>query len=242
MKRHSLIVLAVVGLVMFAGCASLISSRDNATSTPEATTEAATPAEDTTENGDDDGNGETTATTDDSDESEETTTPAETTPTTSESWSQPERPNTPLEDNVKETGENHIKEVGVGGEGSSEEGYSSVELTVRANTSWTNIDPEDKGNVQGEPYMLVYIDGRLATAEDSRFATPRGVIGARTPVLEFDENGEFTVTVPQEAFEASGVEPGEDVELMVLLLDRDKEWDDIFGKEFVTVTYEPDDE
>ncbi len=143
---------------------------------------------------------------------------------------------------MKETGENEIEDVDVGGEGSSDDGYSSVELTVSANTSWPNIDPEDRGSVEGEPYILVYIDGHLATAEDSRFATPRGVIGARTPQLEFDEDGEFTVTVPQEAFEASGVEPGDDVELMVLLLDRDKEWDDIFGKEFVEVTYEPDDE
>lgn len=236
MKRQSLIVLAVAGMVLFAGCASLISSRDNATTTPEPTTGTTTTAEETTENGE---NNETTETTDDSDGSEETTTATEE-PTTTESWSQPEKPNTPLEDNVKETGENRITDVEVGGEGSSEDGYSSVELTIRANTSMPNIDPEEKGDVEGEPFILIYIDGRLATAEDSRFATPRGVIGARSPELEFDENGEFTLTVPQEAFEAAGVEPGDDVELMVLLLDRDKEWDDIFGKEFVEVTYNPD--
>lgn len=233
MKRQSVLVLAVIGMMMFAGCASLISSRDNSAETTETTsvtTQETTESPETTETD------ETTT----EEETTSTTTTTTTTTTTKESWSPPERPNRPLEKAYEERGENHIRDVEVGGEGSTDEGYSSVELTVRANTSWQNIDPEDRGSVEGEPFILVYINGHLATSNDTRFATPRGVIGARSPQLELQENGQFTITVPQEAFEASGVEPGDDVELMVLVMDRDKEWDDIFGKQVVEFTYNPD--
>lgn len=235
MKRHSVIVLAVAGLVMFAGCASLISSRDNSAETT--TTQVTTTQEttETTENSDGDDEETTTE-----DEQEETTTTTTTTTTTEESWSQPEPPNTPLQDNIEEEGVNRIKETQVGGAGSAEEGYSSIELTVRANTSMPNVDPEEHGDVKGEPFFVIYIDGHLVTSEDTNYATPRGFIATRTDLLAYEEDGEFVLRVPQEALEAAGVEDGDEVELMVLLLDRDKDWDDIYGKTFVNVTYDAD--
>lgn len=240
MKRHSVIVLAVAGLVMFAGCASLISARDNSpetTESPQVTTaQETTESAQTTENSDDD----TEETTTEEEEPEPTTTTTTVTTTTEESWSQPEPPNTPLQDNIEEEGVNRIKEIAVGGTGSDEEGYSTVELTIRANSSMPNVDPEEHGDVEGEPFFVIYINGHLVTSDDTNYATPRGFIATRTGEVAYEDDGEFVLRVPKEAFEAAGVEDGSDVELMVLLLDQDKDWDDIYGKQFVNVTYNAD--
>lgn len=234
MNRRALIVLAVAGLVLFAGCASLISSRDEGgtTTTVETTTEATETTAEATETTTEDA--ETTT------EDGETTTEDTETTTTSESWSVPEETNKPLQKKYRNESKERMKSIEVDGEGSSEDGYSSVEVTVTADSSMPNVDPEDHGDVEGEPFIVIYIDGHLATSDDTEFATPRGLLTARTPELEYDENGEFTLTVPQEAFEAAGVESGEEVELMVMLMDRDEEWDDIYGMEFVNVTYNAD--
>lgn len=237
MNRRALIVLAVVGLVMFAGCASLISSREEGgtTTTVETTTQAAETTAETTETTTEDAETTTEDTETTTEDTEETTTT-----TTSESWSSPEETNKPLQKKYRDESEERIKSIEVGGEGSSEEGYSSVDVTVTANTAMPNVDPEDHGDVEGEPFIIIFINGHLATSDDTEFATPRGVRVARTPELDYDENGEFTLTVPKEAFEAAGVESGEDAELMVMLMDRDEEWDDIYGIEFVNVTYNAD--
>ena len=236
MDRRPLLVLAVACLVMFAGCASLISSReDDAASTVEKTTQG-TPQQETTTQGE-----TTTTATDGTTTTEEPVDSTTTTVTTTEeSWSQPKDVNKPLQIKYEDESENHIKSLEVDGTGSSAEGYSSVDVTVTGNTSMPKVDPDDHGDIEGEPFIVIYINGHLATSEDSNFATPRGVLVSRTPELQYNENGEFTVSVPKEAFEAAGVESGEEVELMVMLMDRDSEWDDIYGKQFVTVKYNSD--
>lgn len=227
MKRHSALVLGLVGLMLLSGCATALSQvGDDSTPTGTAVEPTTTAAGTTTQQGTT--QGPTTGTS--------TSSTTSTTATTTTGWSQPQPPNEPLQLKMEETGRNAIKSVDVRERATAE---GAVELTVTANTSMPDIDPKSHGTVEGEPYILVYVDGHLATAEDSIFATPRGVLVSRTEQLPFDENGEFTVTVPGEAFDASGVEPGSKTELMVLVMDRDSDWDDIYGKEFVDVTYEP---
>lgn len=237
MDRRPLLVLAVACLVLFAGCASLISSRESDT-TPTVETTQGTTQEETTKQAETTTKDTDETTTDDSGDSTTTTTTTAT--TTDESWSQPKDVNKPLQIKYEDESENHIKSLAVDGEGSSAEGYSSVDVTVTGNTSMPKVDPDDHGDIEGEPFIVIYINGHLVTSEDSNFATPRGVLVSRTPELQYNENGEFTVSVPKDAFEAAGVEKGEEVDLMVMLMDRDEEWDDIYGKQFVKVKYNPD--
>lgn len=237
MDRQLVAVLGVAALVLMAGCATLVDQQEGegTTVTESPGTTAATTADSTTSATTTESS---TATTEQTTDGSTTTSSTATTTTTAESWSSPEEPNEPLQIKYGNGTANHIKSVAVDGEGSSAEGYSSVELTVTANTSMENVDPASHGTVEGEPFILVYVDGHLATAEDSNFATPRGVLVSRTDTLPYNDPGEYTVSVPQEAFEASGVESGEETELMVMVMDRDSDWDDIYGKQFVNVTYQ----
>lgn len=170
-----------------------------------------------------------------------TLTPPTTTssPPASEEWSLPEYPNSPLEDKMaEETVDNHIKSIEVVGQGSGDGGYSSVELTITANTSMKRIDPGSHGTVRGEPYLIAYIDSKLVRVEGTPRYNVTGPPVQRSEELGINENTEATLEIPQAAFEATGTEPGK-VTIMVLLLDGDKSWDDIYGHATVTVTYEP---
>ena len=236
MKRSVLLVVAVAVMVLLAGCGGLDpgdfgdapeDSTDDATAT-EATPAEATDAPTATET-------ETATPTE-----TETATPTETpTPTPGEEWSEPEQPNRPLQDNRDEEEGSRIHSVEVTGFGGGEEGNASFRLDVTANTSMPSVDPAEHGSVRGEPFFLVYLNA--STESDDRFTYVEGTLVERSPELRHDSEGEYTLMVPEGAFEENGADPGEH-ELLVLLMDRDKEWDDIYGLERVTVQYEPGEE
>lgn len=243
MDSRVLISIAVALLVVSAGCATVSSSlgddSETVTGTPvTATTQSTsgtTSQESTAES-------TTQSTTESTTETSTTTESTETSTTTTSDgeWSQPKDLNTPLEKKYLNESQPRISSVSIDGTGSAAEGYSSVEVSVTANTSMRKMDPEDHGSVEGEPFFIIFLDGHLATSDDTRFATPRGLRVARTPVVEYEEDGTFTLTVPQDAFEAGGVEDGEEVTLMIMLMDKDSEWDDIYGLRKVEVTYDAD--
>lgn len=239
MDSRALLSVAVALLVLSAGCATVSSSLgddgETVTGTPVTATTQTTQqstTESTTQS--------TTGTTTESTTTTETTETSTSTTTTDDEWSQPKELNKPLEKKYRNESQRRISSIAIDGTGSGAEGYSSVEVRVTANTSMRNMDPEDHGSVEGEPFLTVFLNGRLATSEDTPFATPRGYRVARTPVLAYEDDGTFTLTIPQEAFEAGGIEDGEEVTLMVMLMDRDSEWDDIYGVQKVEVTYDAD--
>lgn len=161
------------------------------------------------------------------------------TATPNEAWSLPEWPNMPFDHKMSDAGD-HIKSIEVsGGNGTADGGYSSVEVTVTANTSLERIDPASHGTVAGEPFMLAYIDSELQQKPNSSRYNVSGPPIQRSAELGFDENAEVTLDVPAAAFEATGTAPGE-TSIMVLLMDRDKTFDDIYGHTQLNVTYNPD--
>lgn len=230
MKRGAMIAVSVACLVLVSGCVGLNplasdEAPDNSTN-PDATPEnATTPA---------------TATDAPTATATPTATPTATataTATPRESWSEPEQPNRPLQNNMDEENGSRIHAIEVTGSGGDEGGNASFQLDVTANTSMPAVDPPEHGTPRGEPYFLVY---RNATLEnDSRFTYVEGALVERSPELSHEAEGEFTLTVPQEAFEETGAEAGEQ-ELLVMLMDEDKEWDDIYGMQNVTVEYQPE--
>jgi hypothetical protein len=235
MKRTTITLLLVLCLVV-AGCSSLTGSDDGAASTtstienPTAST-TSTAAASTTE-----GNAETT------DSAEETTTTSQSTTatttqattTTESSWSEPQSPNTPLQNKMEsEDGGNWIESVSVVNTKSANGGYANFDLQVKANTDMHHVDPAEHGTVNGEPFFLVYVDGSLDNG--SRFTRTDGTLIERSDVSR-DENGEFTIDIRPGGLEEAGAEDGE-VKLMVLLMDKDKDWDDIYGVATVTVNY-----
>lgn len=230
MKRSALIAVSVVCMVLLAGCGGL--DPGNFGDSPEDPTATGTPAETTP----------ATATEAPTATETPTATPTETatsTPTATqrESWSEPEQPNTPFQDNRDEENGTRIKSIEVTGSG-GEGGNASFTLEVTANTSMPAVDPPEHGTPRGEPFFLVYLNA--SSEEDGRFTYVEGDLVERSPELSHEEEGEFTLTVPQEAFEHYDTEPGEH-ELLVLLMDEDKEWDDIYGLQRITVEYQPEE-
>jgi hypothetical protein len=243
MKRTTITLLLVL-CVAVAGCSSLTGSDGTASTTssmenPTETTTVATStaATSTTEENADttDSAEETTTSQASTTQSTATTTTTTQAPTTSESsWSEPQSPNTPLQNKMEsEEGGNWIESVSVVNTKSANGGYSNFDLKVEANTDMHRVDPAEHGTVNGEPFFLVYVDGSLDNG--SRFTRTDGTLIERSNVSR-DENGEFTIDIRPGGLEEAGAEDGE-VELMVLLMDKDKDWDDIYGVTTVTVDY-----
>lgn len=229
MKQKSLITIAVASMVLLAGCGGLDpgnfgDSPDDSTD-GEATTATETASATATEAPSPTATPTVT----------ETATPSA---TPKESWSEPEQPNKPLQNNTGENSEPRIKSVEVTGSGGGTQGSASFTLDVTANTSMPSVDPAEHGSVRGEPFFLVYLNA--STEEDDRFVYVEGALVERSPELSHDSEGEYTLTVPQEAFEHYDAEPGEH-ELLILLMDQDKDWDDIYGLERVTIKYQPEE-
>lgn len=208
MTRRSILTAGVVCLVLFAGCASFTSSYEE-TGTP-------TTAQST------DGAPTTAATASDR-------------PTTSEPWSEPEPPNQPFERKLDDAQGNRIESVTVGGTDSVDGGSASVTLNVAANTSMPNVDPPDHGNVRGEPYLVAYANASIVSGR--WYSRVNGTLLERSEVLAQEDNGTFSLSIPRRAFEETGVEQGP-VVITVLLVDRDSEWDDIYGIERVEIEYD----
>ena len=243
MKRTTITLLLVL-CVAVAGCSSLTGSDDgtaSTTSSMENPTETTTVATSTAATSTTEENADTTDSAEETTTTSQTTSKATTTATTTEatttaesSWSEPQSPNTPLQNKMEsEDGGNWIESVSVVNTKSANGGYSNFDLKVKANTDMHRVDPAEHGTVNGEPFFLVYVDGSLDNG--SRFTRTDGTLIERSDVSR-DENGEFTIDIRPGGLEEAGAEDGE-VKLMVLLMDKDKDWDDIYGVTWVTVDY-----
>lgn len=118
-------------------------------------------------------------------------------------------------------------------EEASDGGYSNFDVAFSANTSMKRVDPAEHGTVRGEPYFLVYANGDLDNG--SRFTDTSGTLIERTPVVSQEKNGDFAIEIHPEALDKAGADGK--VKLMILLMDRDSDWDDIYGVAWVTVDY-----
>ena len=237
MKRRSLITVGIVVAVVLAGCSgsglpgSSSTTEKSTTLKPVESTQSTT-AETTT----------TTAKTTETTTAADTTTAAGTTAsaetnatTTAESWSEPTPPNKPLQDK-RNGSDDRIKNVTIVKKNQSGDGgYSDFDVKVTADTRMANVDPADHGTVRGEPYFVVYVHNSLE--DGGRFKYISGDLIARSSVSQ-DQNGEYTIEIEPEALEQAGVKKGK-VKLMVMLMDKDSEWDDIYGVANATVKYSP---
>lgn len=115
--------------------------------------------------------------------------------------------------------------------------YSDFDLQVTADTKMERIDPAEHGTVDGEPFFLVYADGSLDNG--SEFSRTDGTLIERSDVSQ-DTNGKYTLSIHPDALDEAGVKDGE-ITLMILLMDKDTDWDDIYGVKFVTVDYSSGD-
>ncbi|GAA0199103.1 hypothetical protein GCM10009000_011380 [Halobacterium noricense] len=146
-----------------------------------------------------------------------TTTTTTTTTTTVEEWEPPTAPNTPIDDKIGD--DNRIKSVTITNkvQAKSGNGLSNFDVDVVANTSLPNVDPEPL--VDGDPYFLVRVDGERV---------------GRTSVRFQHDEGTYSVEIDERAFEQfdSGT-----LEVEVLMLDKDKQTDDLYGRWTGTVKY-----
>ncbi|WP_435156045.1 DUF7537 family lipoprotein [Haladaptatus sp. DFWS20] len=230
MERQRFMTVAVVFVVLLAGCSGFGPS-EGSTSTADTTTQTAADATEQTTT-------TTTAqaTTTTETDSDSSTTDSSTTTASSGSWSKPTSPNTPLQNKMEEEDreQGRIKSVEfVDKTEASGGGYSDFNLQVTADTRMGNIDPADHGSVTGEPFFLVYVDGSLDNG--SRFTRTDGTLIERKQVSQ-KENGEYTIEVRPDSLKQSETQDGE-VTIMILLMDEDKDWDDIYGVKKVTIDY-----
>ena len=140
-NSYRLSALALVLVVVLAGCSGIGGSAETSPTTDGTPAPTSTPTETPTPT--------PTPT--------ETLTPTPTpTPTPTATWSEPETPLQPTEDK-REPG--RIKQVkfvnAVGAQNGS--GYTQFDVEVTANTSFPNVDPQS----DGEPYFIVEINDKL---------------------------------------------------------------------------------
>lgn len=199
MNVNRLTVLALVIVVALAGCSSINSITGS--STPETTDTPSTTAETP---------------------SPTPTTVVKTAPGSSE-WNPPQTPNKPTEDKIED---DRIDGVEFVDQTDSENGsgVSNFNLAITANTTMEDVDPPDHGDVIGEPYFLVEIDGTLV--ERSAILDPR----------QDQEYETFDITVQEDGLEQ--FDPGT-LEVKVLLVDRDSEYGDVYDVWTGTIEYNP---
>ncbi len=107
-------------------------------------------------------------------------------------------------------------------ESSDGNGYSHFDIRMLANTSMQNVDPPNvDGDVEGEPYAIVLVNGKLVE---------------RTDYLEMRDRGRYTIDVRMAGFEHNNVQPGK-LRVKVLLMDQDKAHGDVFGTWSGTIRY-----
>ncbi|WP_415379370.1 hypothetical protein [Halosimplex sp. TS25] len=227
MRNRILTVVAITCLVALAGCSTGLGADETTTPDENSTvTDAATAAADATAGTDESETASVTATATAS--ASATATPTDTgataTPETSESWTHPKLPNKPMEDKTNASSAPRISSVEVVNTVASENGsgYSNFDLEVHANTSMPRVDPASHGTVEGEPYFLVYVNDQLLE---------------RSKYVVHDENGTFGITMRKDGgfdrFDAG------ELDLTVKLVDRDSEYDDVYGVWNGSVQYAP---
>lgn len=144
----------------------------------------------------------------------------EPTATATPEYEEPQPPNTPMEGKHREDGMERIRSVEfVNAERTDGGAYSNFDLRVGADTRMSNVDPADHGDVEGEPYFLVYVEGELV--ERSEIVAHR--------------NGTFEVRVHPGALRQ--FDDGS-LELRLLLMDRDSQYDDVYGVWETSFEYE----
>ena len=200
MRRGIPATVAVILAVVLAGCAGGIGSE--ATSETTTTTTQSTPT----------ATPEPTATA--------TPTPKPT-PTATQTYVAPITPNRPTE-TADEAG-NRIKSGSFINKVPAESGngYTDFDVQIRANTSMHNVDPAAHGDVEGEPYALVIVNGELVE---------------RSPYFEMKDDGTFNVSVHPDGLRHADIEPGT-LDVKVLLMDQDSAQDDVYGTWSGTIEY-----
>ncbi len=113
-------------------------------------------------------------------------------------------------------------------------GYSNFDLKIEANTYMHHIDPAEHGTVNGEPFFLVYADGDLDNG--SRFTDTSGTLIERSDVSR-QKDGSFVIHIRPAGLKR--LDKDGKVKLMILEMDKDKDWDDIYDVKWVTVNYSP---
>lgn len=210
---------ALVVVVLSAGCigASGPLAGNDGTSTPTATS-TATPEPTATATPGPTGTATPTA----------TATP-ESTPTATSTWTEPQPPNTPEAkydpENPMRDEENRtrIYDVRFVNQEPSEEGdgYSAFDIQVDADTRMPDVDPAAHGDVEGEPYFLVYANDELIYRS--------GLVSHR--------NGTFVLEIHPGALDQ--FEEGE-LDLRVYLMDEDSTYDDEYGIWTGSIEYAPE--
>ncbi len=193
----------LVIVVLLSGCSSLDSVTESSSSSPSAPTE-------------------TTSATETPSPSPTLTTIVKTAPGSSE-WQPPQPPNKPTENKIEDdriTGVEIVDRTPA----TDGDGLSNFNLAITANTTMRDVDPPDHGNVIGEPYFLIEIDGTLV--ERSTYFNPR----------QDQEYDTFNITIRKEGLEQ--LDAGTH-EIRVLLVDRDSEYDDVYGVWTGTIEYSP---
>ncbi|UPM41653.1 hypothetical protein [Halocatena salina] len=136
--------------------------------------------------------------------------------TPGDSWTPPETPHKPTED--KRDGRINDVDI-INKEEASGGGYSNFDLQVGANTWLKDVDPEPE--VDGDPYFAVEINGTLV---------------ARTDLVPFRKQGSFKVPIDQGGLQQFGAGT---LEIHILMLDIDKQTDDLYGEWTGTIEYQP---
>lgn len=198
--RTRIVTLLVACLILTAGCTGGRSGT-GATDATTAATSAAT----------------TTATATQTATATATPTPE---PTPTAEWSSPTPPHRPTE--TADDQSNRIESVEFTNTVAAEngDGYKDFDLAVHANTTMKNVDPEH-GTVDGEPYFLVVIDGKIVE---------------RTKIVLQEDDRQFNITVRQAGL--ANFDPGK-LSVKVLLMDEDTQHDDVFGAWSGEVEYNP---
>ena len=205
-------VLALVVAVLLSGCSGINSLTESPSSSPPSPTD--------TENT----NGTSSPTdTTITNEISTPTTIVKTAPGSSSEWSPPQAPNKPTEDKSEDERIADVQFVDRVA-ATTGSGVSNFNLAITANTTMRNIDPPDHGDVIGEPYFLIKIDDTLV--ERSTYFDPR----------QDEEYETFNITVRKEGLEQ--LDPGS-LEVKVLLVDRDSEYDDVYDVWTGTIEYNP---
>lgn len=200
MRGRTPATVALVLAVALAGCAGGIGGGGETPTTTQAATGTPTPTATST-----------------------ATTTAEPTPTGTPTYVAPITPNRPTQA-ADESG-NRIKSGSFINKTPAENGsgYTDFDVRIRANTSIR--DPpevrEHHGDVEGEPYAVVIVDGHLVE---------------RSPYFELTDDGTFNISVHPDGLRHAGVQPGT-VEVRVLLMDQDSSRDDLYGTWSGTIEY-----
>jgi hypothetical protein len=95
-----------------------------------------------------------------------------------------------------------------------------------------SVDPAKYGTVKGEPFLLVYANSTIQNTSNG--VKVNGTLVERSEYLSQSDEGTFTIEVKEGGLKEAGAGEKE-TDLIVLLMDRDKTWDDIYGLRKLTV-------